>query len=67
MSRYTSPAESLRQFPTLANIGPGGKKLLGTVPPSSVHPQPRATFDSFHAAIIFFCDDRAYVDFILKQ
>ena len=40
MSRYTSPRESLRQFPTLANIGPGGKELLGTV---SLAPAPHAT------------------------
>lgn len=31
MSRYVSPAESQRQFPTLAETGPGGNSLKGTV------------------------------------
>ena len=31
MSRYATPKESRRQFPTLAEHGPGGNPLLGTV------------------------------------
>jgi glycerol-3-phosphate dehydrogenase len=31
MSRYVSPGESHRQFPTLAEKGPGGSTLKGTV------------------------------------
>ncbi len=31
MSRYVSPAESQRQFPTLAEVGPGNNTLKGTV------------------------------------
>ena len=31
LSRYTTPAESLRQFPTLAAQGPKGSSLKGTV------------------------------------
>ena len=31
ISRYMSPTESRRQFPTLAEHGPGAKELKGTV------------------------------------
>jgi hypothetical protein len=31
LSRYATPGESLRQFPTLAACGPGGATLKGTV------------------------------------
>ena len=31
LSRFTSPSESQRQFPTLAHTGPGGRTLKGTV------------------------------------
>lgn len=31
ISRYMSPTESRRQFPTLAELGPNANKLKGTV------------------------------------
>ena len=37
LSRYTTPAESRRQFPTLAEHGPDDKSLKGTV---GTHAQP---------------------------
>ena len=37
LSRYVTPAESLRQFPTLAARGPAGATLKGTVRTFPLH------------------------------
>ena len=46
LSRYTTPAESRRQFPTLAEHGPDKKSLKGTV---IFHAQPSPSMQAVMA------------------